>query len=208
MNHLIRIFLTLTLAALLTACATHQQTGTGVGTATGAGIGAVIGQAVGHNTKSTVIGAGIGAVVGGIAGNRIGAYMDQQEEQLRQLEEANIQRNQDVLTATFKSDFLFDLNSADLKPGSSSELNRVASVLTNYPQTTIQVEGHTDASGSVDYNQKLSERRALTVKKALVDRGVDPQRIDAVGYGKSQPISSTDAANRRVVISITPIRQS
>lgn len=207
MNHLIRIFVTLALAVFLTACASHQQTGTGVGAATGAGVGAVIGQAIGHNTKSTVLGAGIGAVVGGIAGNRIGSYMDQQEEQLRQLEEANIQRNQDVLTATFKSDFLFDFDSADLKSGASGELGRVADVLNNYPQTTIRVEGHTDASGAVDYNQKLSERRALTVKNALVQRGVDPQRIDTVGYGKSQPISSSDAANRRVVISITPIRQ-
>lgn len=207
MNHLIRVFITLTLAAMLTACVSNQQKGTGVGAATGAGVGAVIGQAIGHNTKGTVIGAGIGAVVGGIAGNLIGSYMDQQEEQLRQLEEANIQRNQDVLTATFKSDFLFDLNSSELKAGASSEINRVANVLSNFPQTTILVEGHTDASGAADYNQKLSERRALTVKNALVQRGVDPQRVDTVGYGKSQPISSSDAANRRVVITITPIRQ-
>jgi outer membrane protein OmpA-like peptidoglycan-associated protein len=208
MNHLIRISAILALAAMLTACAAHQQTGTGVGAATGAGVGAVIGQVIGRDTQSTLIGAGIGAVVGGIAGNLVGAYMDQQERQLRQLEEASIQRNQDVLTATFKSDFLFAFDSADLKPGASSELERVANVLINYPQTTIRIEGHTDATGSVEYNQALSERRALAVKNALVQRGVDPSRIDAVGYGKSQLISSSDAANRRVVVVINPIRQS
>jgi len=208
MNYLIRISAILTLAVLLTACAgVNQQTGTGVGAGAGAGIGAVIGQAIGHNTKSTMIGAGIGAVAGGLAGNLIGAYMDKQEQQLRQVETASVQRNQDVITATFKSDLFFDFDSADLKPGAYSEVDRVASVLNDFPQTTILVEGHTDASGSVEYNQKLSERRAQSVKNALVQRGVDPQRIEAVGYGKSQIISSDDAANRRVVIVINPIRQ-
>jgi len=208
MNHLIKFSAVLTLAAMLTACAgVNQQTGTGVGAAAGAGIGAVIGQVIGRDTKGTVIGAGIGALAGGLAGNLIGAYMDKQEQQLRQVETASIQREQDVLTATFKSDLFFDFDSADLKPGAYSELDRVASVLNEFPQTTIRVEGHTDASGSADYNQKLSERRAQSVKNALVQRGVDSQRIDAVGYGKSQIISSDDAANRRVVIVINPIRQ-
>jgi outer membrane protein OmpA-like peptidoglycan-associated protein len=208
MNHLSKISALLSLAAMLTACASHPQTGTVVGTTAGAGIGAILGQAIGHNTKSTLIGAGIGAAVGGLAGNLVGSYMDKQERQLRQLKTASIQREQDVLTATFKSDFFFDFDSAVLKPGASGEIDRVADVLVNYPQTTILVEGHTDATGSVEYNQALSERRALAVKNALVQRGVDPQRIDAVGYGKSQIISSSDAVNRRVVITIHPIRQS
>jgi outer membrane protein OmpA-like peptidoglycan-associated protein len=208
MNHLIRISTALALAAFLTACAgANQQTGTGVGAGTGAMIGAVVGKAIGHDTKGALIGAGIGAVAGGLAGNMIGAYMDKQEQQLRQLETASIQREQDALIATFKSDLFFDFDSADLKPGALSELDRVANVLNSYPQTTIRVEGHTDAKGSVDYNQKLSERRAQSVKNALVQRGVAAQRIDAVGYGKSQIISSDDAVNRRVVIVIDPIRQ-
>jgi outer membrane protein OmpA-like peptidoglycan-associated protein len=194
---------------MLTACAgaSNQQTGTGVGAATGAGIGAVIGQAIGHNTKSTTIGAGIGAVAGGIAGNLIGSYMDKQEQQLRQLEMASVQREQDILSATFKSDMLFDFDSADLKPAARSELDRVANVLNNYPQTTIRVEGHTDASGAAAYNQTLSERRAQSVANALIQRGVNAQRIEAVGYGKTQPISSDAAANRRVVIVINPVQQ-
>jgi len=210
MNHVMRGTVMLTLAAMLTACAgaTKQETGTGVGAAAGAGIGAILGQAIGHNTTSTLVGAGIGAVLGGIAGNQIGAYMDRQEQDLRQVETASIQRDQDVLTATFKSDMFFDYDSAQIKPGAYRELDRISHVLNNYPQTTIRVEGHTDSRGSDQYNQQLSERRAMSVKNALTQRGVDARRIEAVGYGESQPISSSDAMNRRVNIVIVPIRQN
>jgi outer membrane protein OmpA-like peptidoglycan-associated protein len=68
------------------------------------------------------------------------------------------------------------------------------------------VEGHTDSKGSEAYNQTLSEKRAMSVKNALVQRGVDPARIQTAGYGKSQPISSDDAMNRRVSIVITPVK--
>jgi outer membrane protein OmpA-like peptidoglycan-associated protein len=214
MKQLIRLTIIVSLSAMLTACAgaTRQETGTGIGAATGAGVGAILGQAIGRNTTSTLVGAGIGAVLGGVAGNQIGAYMDRQEQDLRyavgQSEAASIRREQDVLTATFKSDVFFDFNSAQLKPGAYSELNRVANVLNNYPQTTILVEGHTDSKGSEQYNMQLSQQRAMAVKNALVQRGVDPGRIDAIGYGESQPISSSDAMNRRVNIVVTPIRQN
>jgi len=207
MKHLIKIFATLSLAAMLAACATKAQTGTGVGAATGAGVGAVIGQAIGHNTKGTVVGAVIGGVVGSIAGNMIGANMDKQEEELRRMQGVDIQRNNDTLTATFQNDFLFDFDSASLKSDAYNNINQVADVLIKYPETTIRVEGHTDATGAADYNQKLSERRAQTVKNALVKRGVAANRVDAVGYGKSRPVSSSDAANRRVEIIINPINQ-
>ena len=210
MNRLMRLTTIIALAAMLTACAgaTKQQTGTGVGAAAGAGIGAILGQAIGHNTTSTLIGAGIGAALGGIAGNQIGAYMDNQEQDLRQVESASIQRDQDVLTATFKSDMFFDYNSAQIKPGAYSELDRISNVLNKYPQTTIRVEGHTDSRGSEQYNQQLSEQRAISVKNALGQRGVDTRRIEAIGYGETQPISSSDAMNRRVNIVINPIRQN
>jgi outer membrane protein OmpA-like peptidoglycan-associated protein len=80
-------------------------------------------------------------------------------------------------------------------------------VLNNYPQTTIRVEGHTDATGPENYNQRLSEKRAETVKDALIQKAVDPRRINAVGYGESQPISSDNAMNRRVNIVIAPTQQ-
>lgn len=201
----------LTLTLLSCAGATRQQKGTTTGAAVGAAIGAGLGQAIGRDTEGTLIGAGIGATLGGIAGNQIAAYMDRQEQALRgamaESDAVSIQRTQDVLSATFKGDIFFDSNSSTLKPGAYSEIDRISNVLNNYPQTTIRVEGHTDSTGPEDYNQRLSEKRAETVKNALIQRAVDPKRIVAVGYGESQPISSDNATNRRVSIVIAPIQQ-
>jgi outer membrane protein OmpA-like peptidoglycan-associated protein len=202
------ILLVLTMAACATE-PTRTQKGTAVGAGVGAAVGAGLGQAIGRNTQATVIGAGIGAALGGLAGHQIASYMDRQEQQLRnvaqQSEAVAVQRDQDVLTATFRSDVLFDTDSAVLKPGAWPEIDRVAQVLFNYPQTTIRVEGHTDTRGSEQYNQDLSERRALAVKDALVQRNIDPRRIQTVGYGETMPISDNHALNRRVNIVITPI---
>ncbi|NLC70679.1 MAG: OmpA family protein, partial [Desulfuromonadaceae bacterium] len=126
------------------------------------------------------------------------------------VESASIQRNADMLAVTFKSDFWFDINSATLKPGAYTELQRVSGVLNQYPQTTIQIAGHTDSTGSEAYNQQLSERRALAVKNALAGYNVNPGRMTTVGYGESQPVAdnTTEAGrqmNRRVQITIIPM---
>jgi len=200
------------LIAFLASCAaldTKQKQGTAVGAGVGAGVGAVLGQAIGRNKQSTLIGAGIGAALGGIAGNQIGKYMDNQERELRNVvassEAASVQRSQDVLVATFKSETFFDFDSAKLLPGGYTEISRVATVLNKYDQTQIEVGGHTDSSGSEQYNLQLSQRRADAVKNALVQQGVNPSRIRTIGYGESRPISSNPAANRRVEITIIPV---
>jgi outer membrane protein OmpA-like peptidoglycan-associated protein len=190
-----------------------EQTGTAVGAGTGAVVGGVIGAATGsHNQREkAAIGAAAGAVIGGIIGNRIGAYMDKQEQELRNAmaatiaqNNATIQRNNEqMLTATFKSDVFFDLNSTVLKPGGYAELDRVANVLNQYPQTMIRVEGHTDQTGSEQYNLQLSERRAQAVKNALTQKGIDAGRISAVGMGECCPVSSDHASNRRVSMVLT-----
>jgi outer membrane protein OmpA-like peptidoglycan-associated protein len=171
----------------------------------------VLGQAIGRNTQATLIGAGIGAALGGVAGNQIGRYMDLQEQELRNAvaatEAASIRREQDILRATFKGEAFFDLNSTALKPGGYAELERVARVLNKYPQTIIEIGGHTDSTGTAEYNQQLSVKRAESVKDALVQNGVAPERMQTVGYGESRPISSDHAMNRRVEIVIVPIRQ-
>ena len=147
--------------------------------------------------------------LGGLAGNQVGVYMDRQEQELRNVmarsEAASIQRSQDVLTATFKGEAFFNHDSAVLLPGGYNEVARIASVLQKYNQTQIEVAGHTDTTGSEQYNQQLSVRRAEAVKNALIQQGVNPARIVAVGYGESQPISSDHAMNRRVEIVIVPI---
>jgi outer membrane protein OmpA-like peptidoglycan-associated protein len=192
---------------------TKTQKGAAIGTGVGAAAGAGLGQAIGGDTKATLLGAGIGAVVGGLAGGGIGRYMDNQEAAMRQqlasVEGASIQRNADLLAVTFKSDVLFDTNSSALKAGSYDEISRVAQVLVQYPETTIQIAGHTDSTGSDTYNQQLSEQRAMAVKNALAGQGVNPARMTAVGYGESRPIADNNTesgrqTNRRVAITITP----
>ena len=208
------LIISLALCVSLAGCAgvTHQESKAKTGVLIGSAGGAILGQVIGKNTESTLLGAGIGALLGGLAGNQIGAYMDRQEQALRDAtaasEAVSIRRSRDVLTATFKSDIFFDFDSSTLKSGSYAEIGRVANVLNQYPQTTIRVEGHTDETGPEEYNMALSERRAEAVKNALVQRGVDPRRIQTVGFGESQPVSSDNAANRRVNIVIIPISQS
>lgn len=211
-------FIILTVICLMTiiSCASWQGTskqtkGTVIGTGAGAAVGAGLGAALGGSTEATLAGAGIGALVGGLAGNQLGAYMDRQEQALQQVaaqsDALSVQRSQDVLTATFKSDVMFDVNSASIKPGAYPEIDNVANILQAYPQTNIRVAGHTDASGSETYNQQLSERRAMSVKNALIQRGVADYRIESIGFGESMPISSSAAMNRRVEVRITPIEQ-
>ena len=201
------------IALTLAGCATKMQTGALVGSGIGAAVGAGVGQAAGRDTRSTLLGAGIGAVVGGLAGGAIGKYMDNQEAAMRQaianVEGASIQRDKDILSVTFKSDYLFATNSYTLLPGAYDELNRVANVLRQYPETMIQISGHTDSTGSLEANQRLSERRAESVRNALINMGVNPSRLTMVGYGESRPIASnnTEAGrqqNRRVEVRIIP----
>ncbi|HEY9754507.1 MAG TPA: OmpA family protein [Oculatellaceae cyanobacterium] len=220
-----RTIIALSIVALILAgCATRTQTGALVGSGIGAAIGAGVGQAAGRDTGSTLLGAGIGAAVGGLAGGAIGYYMDRQEQSMRQalanVEGASIQREQqilnqatrqsvDVLTVTFKSDYMFAVNSATLLSGAYDELNRVANVLKQYPETNIQIMGHTDSTGSEDANMRLSQRRAEAVRNALVGNGVNASRMTLIGYGESRPIASNDTEagrqmNRRVEIRIIP----
>ena len=211
-----KLFVLFLAVLLLASCAppqNNQEKGTRVGALGGAAAGALLGQAIGGNTTGTLIGAGVGAVAGGVIGNQVGKSMDEQEAAMRRelaaVEAANIQRNADVLAVTFRSDYLFDVGSANLNAGSFNEISRVSRVLNQYPDTSIQVAGHTDSTGSEQFNQTLSEQRASNVKNALVGQGVDPNRISTIGFGESAPVADNSnesgrQMNRRVVITIQP----
>jgi outer membrane protein OmpA-like peptidoglycan-associated protein len=211
-----RWFVLLLMVLFLVGCAppqNKQEHGTRIGVGAGAAGGALLGQLIGGNTQATLIGAGIGALAGGLIGNQVGKSMDEQEAALRQelsaIDAANIQRNANVLAVTFKSDYLFAVGSANLNPGAYEEINRVSRVLNQYPDTRIQVAGHTDSTGSEQTNQVLSEQRAKNVENALIGQGVNPGRINTIGFGESSPIAdnSSEAGrqlNRRVVITIKP----
>ncbi|OIP44399.1 MAG: hypothetical protein COZ12_03190 [Deltaproteobacteria bacterium CG_4_10_14_3_um_filter_60_8] len=191
----------------------RTQQGAMVGTGGGAVVGALLGQAIGHNTTSTLVGGAIGAAVGGLGGVGIGNMMDKQEQQMNQAlansNAAAVKREGNLLAITLKGDVSFDTNSATVRQGLYAEIDRIASVLTQYPQTVIRVEGHTDGVGSETYNLDLSNRRAMAVKALLVQRGIADARIEAIGYGKSMPVATNDTEagrqmNRRVEIKVAP----
>ena len=215
---LMMVLVLATCVAFLISCATmgeKQKKGTAWGAGIGAAGGALAGLLAGKDSKSALWGAVIGAAAGGLAGNQIGAYMDRQqtefEQELAQSEAAALKREGDAITISFKGDVYFDTGKAEIKPGMIPELNRVADVLVRYPQTWIEVGGHADPRGSNQANQALSQRRADAVSAALVQRGVNPDRIKSVGYGEIQTISRGNpdsySLDRRVEITIEPMRQ-
>jgi len=209
----------LMLVLTLVGCAAPQtktQKGGAYGAAGGAAAGAIIGQVIGGDTESTLWGAAIGAAVGGLGGAGIGKMMDNQERDMRQAlaasEAAAINREGNLLAVTFKGDVTFDTDSAEVKPGLYSEIDRVANILTRYPQTLIRIEGHTDSAGTEQYNMDLSLRRANSVRDLLVQRGVSTSRIQTMGFGETMPVATnaTEAGrrlNRRVEIKIAPQTQ-
>lgn len=209
------VILLLLVLIIQTACAPQTKTEKGglYGTAGGAAAGAILGQAIGGDTEATLWGAAIGAAVGGLAGAGVGRMMDNQEQEMRTAlaasEATAVRREGDLLAIMFKGDLTFATNSAEVKPGLYPELDRIAAILNQYPQTLIRIEGHTDSTGTEAYNQDLSERRAGAVKNLLIQRNVQGSRMQAIGFGKTMPIASNDTEsgrqmNRRVELKIAP----
>ena len=195
------------LISALPACNTSRALkGGAIGTGAGAGAGAVIGNQFGKN--GTAIGAIIGAAVGGTAGALIGRHMDKQAEELRNdLEGAEVTRVGEVIKITFDSGLLFAVNESSLSNAAQANLDDLANTLLKYDDTEVLIEGHTDADGSDDLNQNLSEARAKSVDRYLIQKGLKPSRMTTVGYGETQPIADNGSEqgktqNRRVEIAI------
>ena len=178
--------------------------GAGVGAAGGAIIGAIAG-----NRKGALIGAGIGALAGGAVGH----YMDQQEAKLRaQLQGTGVSvtRSGDNIILNMPGNVTFATNSSDISSSFYPVLDSVALVINEFEKTYVDVVGHTDSTGSADYNQRLSERRAQSVADYLQSRQVLSQRLLVRGMGAGSPIASNDTPegrqqNRRVEIVLVPV---
>ncbi len=168
------------------------------GAAVGAGAGAVIGGIIGSRSDHTARGAIIGAAIGGTAGAIIGSQMDKQAKELEDdLEGAKVERVGEGIQITFDSAILFGFDSAEIKPESRDNLNRLSRSLLDYPNTDVVVVGHTDATGPEDYNQKLSERRAQSASAVLMSNGVDRGRITTLGKGEFEPVATNETVDGR-----------
>lgn len=200
------IFVSTILSFLIMGCnATKSQKGGAIGGAAGAVGGAIIGNAAGNKT----LGAIIGAVVGGTAGAIIGRDMDKQAEQIKNdIPGAKVERVEEGIKVEFNEKILFQFSKADLGDSAKKNLNSLINVLNKYPNTNIEIQGHTDSRGSDDYNMGLSVRRANSVRDYLRQNGIDISRMTTKGFGESAPAYSNDtdegmAQNRRVEFIIT-----
>ncbi len=201
----------------LTACTDLQDPNnpnrnTQQGALIGAGLGALAGIARGDDPEGRRRGAVLGAALGGGAGALIGRQLDEQEAALRSQLGSNvgITNTGQELIVTLPQDILFATDSATLTGALQSDLFALASNLNQYPNTRVNVVGHTDNVGDAGYNQGLSERRARAVANTLINAGVSSGRITAFGRGETSPVADnlTPAgrqANRRVEIIITPL---
>ncbi len=189
----------------------HAQRQAIIGAASGAVAGLITGDSSMERKKRALIGAGLGALAGGA----VGTYMDRQEAKLRQeLDKTGVSvtRNGNNITLNMPGNITFATNSAGLNADFFPVLNSVAQVLGEFDKTVIEVAGHTDSTGTAEYNQQLSERRAQAVAAYLETRSIRSDRIITVGEGEQKPIASNDTPegrqqNRRVELTLVPLTQ-
>ena len=199
-------FLIISFLAVSMGCAEWNRTAKGA--AIGAGVGGAAGGLIGYATGSTAAGVLIGAAVGGAAGALIGNYMDKQAAEIeRDIEGAKVERVGEGIKITFNSGILFDVNRANLKDYSRTELTKLATILSKYDDTNILLAGYTDSTGSEEYNMQLSRSRAQSVADYLVTQNVNSERFSVYGHGEFDPVATNDteggrAQNRRVEVAI------
>ena len=192
---------------IMAGCASWNKTQKGavVGTAAGGTMGAVIGRASGN----TALGAIIGAAVGGAAGAVIGNQMDKQAEEIEKtVPDAKVERVGEGIIVEFNSKVLFGFDKSLISYDAKENLDKLYTVLQSYPDTDIELQGHTDSKGSESYNQTLSEKRASTVSGYLNSKGISASRLTIKGYGETAPKYENETAdgrseNRRVEFLIT-----
>lgn len=192
---------------LATGCKTmnRSQKGAVIGVAGGAAVGAVIGKKMGN----TAAGAVIGAAIGGAAGSIIGRKMDKQAEEMEKvLGDAEVRREGEGIVINFKEKVLFGYDQSALNTNAQGSLDKLSNILKKYPDTDIQIIGHTDSKGTERYNQNLSIRRASAVSTYLRGSNIAASRISTIGMGENDPVATNDtdegrSLNRRVEFVIT-----
>lgn len=207
MKHFKNLFFAIPVFAfLIMGCnATRTQKGAVIGGAAGAIGGNIIGRAAGNSTLGTII----GAAVGGTAGAIIGHDMDKQAEQIKNdIPGAKVERVEEGIKVEFNEKILFAFSKSDLGDSAKNNLNKLVAILNQYPNTNIEIQGHTDSRGTDEYNMGLSQRRANTVRDYLALQGIAGTRMTTRGFGESAPAYSNDtpegmAQNRRVEFLIT-----
>jgi outer membrane protein OmpA-like peptidoglycan-associated protein len=218
MNHSLKIAVSVAVMLMMGCATTDPYTGEQKtsNTAKNAGIGALAGAVLGAvvaGSDDRGEGAAIGALVGAGIGGGYGHYMDQQETALRQqLQDTGVQvkREGDTIRLIMPGNITFAVDSYDIRSDFYSVLKSVALVLKEYSETIVDIGGHTDSTGSFEYNQKLSEQRADSVARYLSSQQLDANRLKISGYGPRYPIASNDSAegrllNRRVEIQLLPL---
>ncbi|WP_116136043.1 OmpA family protein [Trinickia diaoshuihuensis] len=190
--------------SILAGCATQQQTNTATGTGIGAALGAGIGALAGGG-KGAAIGAGVGALAGGVTGynwqnihNKLSGASKGTGTQITEQPDGSLKLN-------IPSNVTFATDSYQINPQLYATLNELATQMNQNPQVIAQIRGYTDSTGSASHNQTLSVNRAQSVATYLTQRGVNPGRLDAQGFGASNPIGDNNTAagreqNRRVEI--------
>tara|TARA_R110000823_G_scaffold110300_5_gene230229 strand:- start:224 stop:916 length:693 start_codon:yes stop_codon:yes gene_type:complete len=198
---------------VLTSCEAAKNTNkTQRGAAIGVAAGAILGAVIGNNVKggSSELGAVLGGVVGGVAGGVIGNKMDKQAREIKEaLPGAEVERvGEGIKLVLGENAVRFDTSKSTLTAQAQANLDKLIPVFKSYADTDITIFGYTDSTGSVDFNQKLSEQRAASVKNYLAGKGISVTRFTTKGLGIADPIADNETVdgrskNRRVEFAIT-----
>ena len=202
------------LGTVLSGCESVKNTnktqrGAAIGAVGGAILGGVLGNNIGKGGNGA-LGAVLGGVIGGVAGGVIGNKMDKQARKISEtLPGAKVERVGEGIKLTLgENSIRFDTNKSTLTSTAKANLDKLVPVFNEYPDTDIQIYGYTDSSGADDYNLKLSERRAASVKSYLSGKGLASSRFKTSGLGETDPIATNEtidgkSQNRRVEFAIT-----
>ena len=188
--------------------ANNTQKGAAIGVAAGAILGGVLGNNIGKGGNGA-LGAVLGGIIGGAAGGVIGDKMDKQARQIQNsLPGAQVERVGEGIKLTLGENAVrFDFNKSTLTPSAKANLDKLVPVFKEYADTDIKIFGYTDSKGTDEYNLKLSEQRAESVKNYFASKGLNVSRFQNVGMGEADPIADNETdtgrlQNRRVEFSI------